>query len=201
MLVEDVVLVPQKCTPVEVKFEDTAIADFFDEQVEAGRWPEEFGRIWIHTHPASSAQPSSTDENTFERVFGTTDWAVMFILARGGQTYARLRYHTGPGCEVSLDVEVDYSQSFEAADHQAWQAEYDRCVEEIAPVATSKEPAVTSASWDRRRLDPWPSEDETALEWANDWPTGDYFDCYCDHYYNAWLDYAQPEEFPAGGAR
>lgn len=192
---EDVVLVPQTGTAVEVKFDDTAIADFFDEQVELGRWPEEFGRIWIHTHPASSAQPSSTDEETFERVFGSTDWAVMFILARGGQTYARLRYHTGPGCEVTLEVEVDYSQAFGATDHQAWQDEYDRCVEEIVPMV-KKGPAFGSASWDRRRLDPWPSEDETSLEWPNDSTMDDHYDCYCDQYYNAWLNYAQPEDFP-----
>ena len=38
-----------------------------------------------------------TDEETFARVFGRTDWAVMFILARQGQSYARLRFHVGPG--------------------------------------------------------------------------------------------------------
>ena len=58
---------------------------------------EQFGRIWVHTHPGNCPQPSSVDEETFARVFGRTDWAVMFILARGGQSYARLRFHVGPG--------------------------------------------------------------------------------------------------------
>ena len=48
------------------------------------------GAAWIqiHTNPGDSPRPSSTDEATFGRVFGRTDWAVMCILARGGQTEA-----------------------------------------------------------------------------------------------------------------
>ena len=65
-----------------------------------------------------------TDEETFARVFGRTDWAVMFILARGGQSYARLRFHVGPGGDVDLPVHVDYSRPFPASNHAAWQEEY-----------------------------------------------------------------------------
>ena len=122
------VLVAQRCTAVTVKFEDEAVADFFDAQVDAGRRPEEFGRVWIHTHPGSSAQPSQTDEATFARVFGGTDWAVMCILARGSQVYARLRYHVGPGADLLLPVDVDYTRPFAGTDEALWQLEYDRCV-------------------------------------------------------------------------
>src|SRR5947209_14095353 len=43
---------------------------------------EQFARLFMHTHPGNSPQPSATDEETFARVFGRCDWAVMFILAR-----------------------------------------------------------------------------------------------------------------------
>ena len=91
LLVEDVRLVRQTCDWASVAFDDAAVADFFDEQVDAGRQPEEFGRIWVHTHPGDSAGPSLTDEETFARVFGGCDWAVMLILARAARRYARLR--------------------------------------------------------------------------------------------------------------
>jgi hypothetical protein len=91
LYVEDVALVRQACTAVSVAFDDTAVADFFDDQVDAGRRPEQFARIWVHTHPGDCPHPSGTDEETFARVFGGCDWAVMFILARGGATYCRLR--------------------------------------------------------------------------------------------------------------
>ena len=128
LTIEDFVLMKQATTAVTVKFDDTAVADYFEQQVELGRKPESFARIWLHTHPANSATPSSTDEETFSRVFGTCDWAVMFILAAGGQTYCRLRFNTGPGVDVTIPVEVDYSLPFAGSDQEAWQAEYDTCV-------------------------------------------------------------------------
>ena len=78
-------------------------------------------------------QPSSTDEDTFGRVFGRTDWAVMFILARGGQTYARLEFHVGPGGGLLLPVEVDFTRPFPAADQAAWRKEYLASVREPPP--------------------------------------------------------------------
>ena len=121
-------LIDQKTSPIHVEFLDESVADFFDAQVDAGRRPEEFARIWIHTHPGSSPQPSVTDEETFARVFGRTDWAVMFILARGGQSYARLRFSVGPGAELVIPVDLDFRPPFGGSDHEAWQAEYAACV-------------------------------------------------------------------------
>jgi hypothetical protein len=124
LLVEDVRLVSQDCTPVSVRFDDTAVADFFDHQVDAGRRPEQFGRLWLHTHPGSSAQPSDIDEKTFERCFGRADWSAMFVLAWGGQTYAQLRFGVGPGGSWEIPVEVDFEHPFPAADQAAWEQEY-----------------------------------------------------------------------------
>ena len=128
LLVEDVCLVEQLCTFVSVRFDDGAVADFFDTQVDQGRKPAQFARIWVHTHPGNSAQPSGTDEETFARCFGSSDWALMFILARGGEVYARLRFSAGPGGEILVPVLIDYGQAFPASDQPAWKAEYARSV-------------------------------------------------------------------------
>lgn len=149
----------QTCTPVAVEFDDAAVADFFDDQVDLGRQPAEFGRLWIHTHPGNSAQPSGTDEETFARVFGGTDWAVMFNLARGGQTYARLRYHVGPGADVELPVEIDYSQPFFGSDEDRWQDEYDRSVREPLPVLPASPRSRLKAAVDEGLADEWLTED------------------------------------------
>ena len=93
-LIEDVRLVRQRCTRVSVEFVDEAVADFFDEQVDLGRRPDEFARVWVHTHPGDCPNPSGTDEETSARAFGRADWAVMFILARGGRTFARLQFRS-----------------------------------------------------------------------------------------------------------
>lgn len=128
LFVEDLVLVRQTCSPMTVEFDDAAVADLFDAQVDRGLKPEQFGRIWVHTHPGYSAVPSGTDEQTFDRVFGPCQWAVMFILARGGETSARLRINVGPGCSVPLPVEVAFECPFPASNEVGWQVEFDDCV-------------------------------------------------------------------------
>ena len=124
LLVQEFVTVRQDVTGASTRFHDDAVADFFDAQVDAGRKPEQFARTWCHTHPGSSPEPSHTDEETFGRVFGGCEWAVMFVLGRTGKTHARLRFNVGPGGEGVVPVEVDYTQPFSASDHEAWEAEY-----------------------------------------------------------------------------
>lgn len=124
LLIEEFFVPMQQTTAVTVAFDDESVADFFEDQFTAGRSPEQFGRVWIHTHPGNCPNPSSVDEETFARVFGGCDWAVMFILACGGKTYARLRFNTGPGGTVLLPVEVDCQQPFAGSDHEAWEAVY-----------------------------------------------------------------------------
>ena len=122
--VEDFVTVKQEVTVISVSFDDQAVAEFFESQVDAGRRPHQFCRTWLHTHPGDSPEPSTTDEATFRRVFGRCDWAVLFVLARGGKTYARLRFNVGPGGGVLVPVEVDYRGQFGPSEHAAWEAEY-----------------------------------------------------------------------------
>ena len=122
--IEEVHFVKQLCTPVSVVFDDAAVAEFFDAQVDRGLKPEQFARIWVHTHPGSSAEPSSVDEETFGRVFGPANWAVMFILAQGGQTYSRLRFNVGPGGSMPADLLVDFGCPFPASAESAWAREH-----------------------------------------------------------------------------
>jgi proteasome lid subunit RPN8/RPN11 len=124
LFVNDFVLIEQHCTEVTVAFEDIAVADFLEDQIDRGYRPEQFGRIWIHTHPGDSPQPSSVDVETFERVFGNCDWAVMFIIAQGGKTYAELYWRHGGPAALRMNVEIDYSQPFASSDQETWNAEY-----------------------------------------------------------------------------
>ena len=112
LYIEELWTVGQACSMASVKFDDEAVADYFEEQVDLGRSPERFGRVWLHTHPGDSASPSALDEHTFATVFGACDWAVMGILARGGETYARLvvRDARARVCLVrELAVRVDWA--------------------------------------------------------------------------------------------
>lgn len=124
LYVTDFITVKQKVTAVSVSFDDEAVSRFFDDQVDLGRKPAQFARIWAHTHPADCPLPSGIDEDTFMRVFGGCDWAVMFILAEDNHSYARLTFNVGPGGRVLIPVEVDCSRDFGPSDRQTWDAEY-----------------------------------------------------------------------------
>jgi len=124
LYVEDVQLVEQICTCVGVVFDDASVADFFDRQVDQGMRPEQFARIWVHTHPGDCPKPTGIDEETFARVFVKPDWAMMFVLAQGGQVYARLQLNIGPGASIEVPVEIDYSRPFARSDWDAWEQEY-----------------------------------------------------------------------------
>lgn len=130
LYIEDVVTVRQSCSSVSVKFDDAAVAEFFDNQVDAGRMPDRFARIWLHTHPGDCPEPSGVDEHTFAEVFGRCDWAIMFILARGGNTFCRLRLSSASGqvhLSQRLPVSVDYETLVDPEtilDFNAWWEEY-----------------------------------------------------------------------------
>lgn len=158
LLIQDISLVRQKCSVVTVKFDDQAVADHFDDYVDLDYAVERFARIWVHTHPGDSAQPSSTDEETFSRCFGKSDWAIMFILAQRGETYARMALNAGPGGDLMLPVEIDFSHPFPASEEQDWEQEYLSSVtEEIFAEPPAKARKLRTASRDEQ--DDWGFED------------------------------------------
>jgi proteasome lid subunit RPN8/RPN11 len=124
LFVTDFALVKQKVTCVSVSFDDESVANFFEDQVQMGRKPQQFARIWLHTHPGDSPEPSMTDERTFTRVFGSCDWSVMCVIAQDGSSYARLRFNAGPGGEVKIPVYIDYDCEFDATDFDLWMQQY-----------------------------------------------------------------------------
>ena len=124
LFVREFLTVKQEVTPVSVRFDDESVANFFEDQVDLGRKPEEFARVWLHSHPGDSPEPSAIDEETFERVFGTCQWAVLFIVGQESTTYARLCFNVGPGGQVLIPTEIDYGQDFSATNHELWDAEY-----------------------------------------------------------------------------
>lgn len=134
LYVEEFHTVGQRATSVTVEFADDAVADYFDTMTDRGLPPAQYGRVWCHTHPGSSATPSGTDEDTFAGVFGHCDWSLMFILARSSQTYARLAFSAGPRGALELPVRVDWSAWPECAPQLPrmlleWRDEYDRNIQ------------------------------------------------------------------------
>ena len=167
--VDQLQTVLQGSTVTTVEFSDESVADHFDRCADEGIAPSHCGRIWIHTHPGASAEPSGVDEKTFARVFGPCDWALMFILSRTGQTYARLEIHAGPGATLELPVSVDWPAWSTLAQKppldlpdqlRLWQHEYETNVYNLNPLNTHARHGVKHGDW-RTPLDAW----EGGVEW------------------------------------
>lgn len=133
LYVNDFVAVRQTASAVSVDLDSRAVADHLDAMHGRDRTADECARIWIHTHPGTSASPSRSDERSFEEACGQCDWAMLLILARSGRTYARLQFRAGPRTRTILPVKVDWSawpQTFvnARASHtdprQSWMEEY-----------------------------------------------------------------------------
>ncbi len=164
LCVEELALIPQRCTEVTVKFDDLAVAEYFEDQADRGRRPEEFGRIWIHTHPGNSAQPSEVDVETFGRCFGRCDWGVMCILAQGGDCHAELHWRTG-NARLPLRVEIDYARPFAGTEIPEWEMEYLDCVRIERPVPRGSDRSGSPSPSDLSP-DPWGGrEPDTLVGW------------------------------------
>lgn len=138
----DIAIPHQEVSGVSVSFDDNKIAQYTDEMFVQGWEPCECTRIWIHTHPESIAKPSSTDEQTFQKIFGNYEWSAMVIFPKNGTPYARLKITT-PFC---VEEEVHITQCPEP------NTEFEALVKEriqqlTKPVTTRYSPGIPRDLW------------------------------------------------------
>jgi len=130
LLITDFKLVKQECTPGTVELDTDDTQKFFESMDDLGLQPHQYSLHWIHTHPGNCPEPSTDDEKNFDTNFSHPHWSVFFIMAKNKSTYCRLRFNVGPGTEVLLENEVDYSASFRASNEEEWSKEYEEKVVE-----------------------------------------------------------------------
>ena len=82
----DFAFLPQECTSVSTDFDEDAQNAWMEEMmIEKKLNPDQFTRVWAHTHPSQSASPSSTDWETFQEIMGNMPWGVMLILGTSNE--------------------------------------------------------------------------------------------------------------------
>lgn len=138
----------QECSGGYVDIDENSHMDFIDkmmftkneagEVVPTGMTMDRILRIWTHTHPGTSPQPSGVDEDFFKKNYGNADWAIMLIYACDGirsptksNTFARLKLtdpKTGVTLTDNLPVEVLHLQNTDLV--AKWDAEFEENVKE-----------------------------------------------------------------------
>ena len=123
----DFKLVPQVNLSVFTEFEDKGLANYLEDMCMSGVSPARCLRIWIHTHPGMSPQPSGHDESTFKRVNADSTWGVMCIIADSTE-FARGVVNDGTlSGTMALTVSIAFDSTFEGVtddDFKAWEDEY-----------------------------------------------------------------------------
>jgi len=120
----DLAVLKQKVGPASVEFDGPDIARFWMKCDSENLIPAQYTRVWIHTHPGNSATPSGTDENTFTRHWGQSDWALMVVVARDNTTTVRLRYNTGIPADYQLNMKIEYDADFPGSNKTLWDQEF-----------------------------------------------------------------------------
>lgn len=135
-LITDFHLIKQECTVVTTEMDSEGLADYLEDMVENGFQPGNCMRVWIHTHPGSSPNPSGTDEDTFKELSSKFAYFVMLIIAEKGAKFGRLAFSQGCGGTASVEWDVDWSVAGEAVDFDEWTDEYNKLVNVRKPIVT-----------------------------------------------------------------
>ena len=183
--VVDLVVPKQPVSEVSCNLDMDSVADIYADFAEQNKPVEEFGRVWLHTHPGTSSQPSGTDERTFATNYGNCEWGVMFILARNGSTYSRMSL-SAFDLQLLTDVVINWNTAFPASCEKEWAAEYTKAVSQkpvyvplIQPHSahptklTSRKKEKLLLAYDPN-LEWWESEDEAQEEAYDLWDDLDY---------------------------
>lgn len=142
LVIEDFLLIRQAIGPAHVDLDMDHWADRQAELFDSRNIEPWRTSCWAHTHPAGMNQPSGVDEKTMVDSFGGWDLAIMLIMTRDGQFYARLDvdhdFTGGQRQRLSLpcSVEIDWaSPGFEAITGEViaeWEAEFVECIQETS---------------------------------------------------------------------
>lgn len=170
---------PQNNSAGFVEFHEGAFSTHLNDSLDAGLQPYQATRIWIHTHPGGSPNPSGQDEDQLTQFMALNDWTVMFIMARTGATFCRLRVRehvTVKGAfgritserrmkDRSLDVAVAWSALREPReiDPRAWMRTFDsvmnlRSERRVVEVDERRKPVAASIGKARPKTADFPAK-------------------------------------------
>ena len=159
-LVVDFYTIKQECTGVETLMDDDDFARYMIKMAKAGVDPCRCMRIWVHSHPFSSAvpSPSGTDEDTFkERTGADSEWAIMIILGKGSP-FLRLKVKSRLMEEeffYDIDWEIDWTSIVDESIVAEWGTEFKRNIHERKlPTVTG-----TGGTWGQNGYGIWSKMD------------------------------------------
>lgn len=179
LYIEDLVILDQECSTAYTTMDADAILEYYDKLADRDIPLQRGTRVWFHTHPVMSAEPSSTDTDTFAESFDGPDWSVMAIISQTDDMSARLKITTPlAAIEEDINIKVDwssYSRDLKrmAMEMESWEEEIKTRVRKLKPPVAAPMPATSNLQelWDTRTG--WKQPSREQQEWA-DWEAQKY---------------------------
>lgn len=141
LYVSDFEIVRQKSSTAYMEFDDVGLSEYYEAMADAKVPMKQCARLWFHTHPEMSANPSHTDEATFANKFSDSEWSVMAILSKTNDTSARLKANIS-GYEVveELDWVVDWKSLPKLFDSTSMDTLTNRWSDELRDLVATSQP-------------------------------------------------------------
>ena len=128
ILVQDITMLEQDCTGYHTEIRDEAMAEYYKECYAQDMDIQEFGCVWLHTHPSDDTTPSGLDETTFAETFSRHPWAAMLILGQNGSMYGRVKNNKGLVLSQQVDVVIDWRLWEDFVSPASWSKDYKNLV-------------------------------------------------------------------------
>jgi proteasome lid subunit RPN8/RPN11 len=143
--IEEFVLPKQECTAAHTEFDGTELAKLMDEYIVKGYEPWQTQRVWIHTHPGFSAEPSGPDWANFDANYvrdRDDSWGTMIVVNQKGEVSVNVWFGmlgaVMKGELVVVDREVEIHG-------EEWKKELDEKVTKPKSLVSSTTKYVTGA--------------------------------------------------------
>lgn len=153
--------IPQYSTMASVEFDNDAQNNYAIDMSKRRLNPDNFMRVWIHTHPGNNTSPSGTDWSTFNDTFGPMEWSVMAILGKSDEFTCVFRV----GDEM-MNIPVAIHDPFT----QQWAEEYASAV--LSPQKKTHSflsPQASEAEWEEVWQQAIEPEESTERQEREDW--------------------------------
>ncbi len=152
----DVYVPEQEVSSATTDFKDGACLKYLTTYAKQGYAPYQLGRVWIHTHPGNSTEPSGKDRHTFKTLIGQSAIGCMVIFGQNHTAQAWLLL-TNPEqlqgqFELKIPVEIDWHCSYAGFNYESYIKTLEDAIEEKKFVQLGWQGGATGGQFNGRHL-------------------------------------------------
>jgi len=136
----DAELVRAACSSVSVDITSEELLEFYQRMAEKGIYPSQL-RVWWHTHPKMTADPSHIDFDTFDELNQDRALGVMYILGEDHETCHLSIRDKETGLESIEEIKISHQSV-----NSSWQLDYESLKKDYEEYVTMVKPFISKTA-------------------------------------------------------